>query len=153
MLMTLRRRTPTNAAIWRAGADPADTLCRQLLGFGVVGAIGFLVDSAALYLLIASTGLGPYAARLPSYLLAATATWALNRRVTFPNRRGGNAIRQWMEFVLVNAIGGVVNYAVYATLIAAGGVTAAHPVLAVACGSVAGLALNFASSRRLVFRV
>ena len=49
----------------------------QFLRFGVVGTLGFLVDTAVLYLGLA-LGLGLYLGRAISYLAAASANWALN---------------------------------------------------------------------------
>ena len=49
-------------------------------------------------------------------------------------------------------MGGVVNYATYAIAVATWDFARAHPVIGVAAGSVAGLAVNFHLSRRLVFR-
>ena len=59
---------------------------RQLLSFSVVGAIGFVVDAAALYVAMHVLGAGRYAGRL-LYLCAATSTWALNRCYTFRAQR------------------------------------------------------------------
>lgn len=124
----------------------------QFLRFGFVGIVGFAVDATALYLLIFWGGFGLYSARLLSYLAAATTTWALNRRFTFPGSSAKRASIQWARFVAVNAAGGVVNYGVYSVLVASSPPFAEHPVFAVAAGSLSGLAFNFTASRRLVFR-
>ena len=52
---------------------------RQFLRFCIVGTIGFVVDAGSLYLIMATTGAGPYLARLFSFMMAASATWILNR--------------------------------------------------------------------------
>jgi putative flippase GtrA len=131
---------------------PAAVLAGQFLRFGIVGTVGFLVDSAILVLSMALLGAGPYLGRVVSYLGAATTTWALNRTFTFRGRHHGPAHRQWARFLAVNAVGGTVNYATYALLVATSATAAAHPVLGVAAGSIAGLVFNFAGSRLLVFR-
>lgn len=127
----------------------------QFLRFAAVGAAGFLVDAGALWLAMRA-GAGPLGGRALSYLAAATFTWALNRRLTFRDAGGdagaGGALAQWARFLAVNAVGGAVNYAVFAALVLAGGAFAAHPTLAVAAGSASGLVFNFAFSKRLVFR-
>ena len=51
-----------------------------------------------------------------------------------------------------NAVGGLVNYTTYALLVATWNVATMHPVIGVAAGSIAGLAINFFLSRRVVFR-
>ncbi len=126
-------------------------LAQEFLRFGVVGTIGFVVDTAVLYGAIA-LGSGLYLGRALSYVTAATATWALNRAWTFRGRGEGSAQRQWALFLLVNLSGFVLNYGTYAALVTFVPLVAAHPVLGVAAGSIAGMFTNFALSRQIVFR-
>jgi putative flippase GtrA len=123
----------------------------QFLRFGVVGTAGFLVDTAVLYAMLA-LGLGPYGGRVVSYLAAASATFALNRAWTFRAAARAPVARQWSAFVLLNLLGFAVNYGTYAVLLAGSATVAAYPVLGVAAGSIAGMFINFAVSRRFVFR-
>jgi putative flippase GtrA len=123
----------------------------EFLRFGVVGTIGFVVDTAVLYAGLA-LGLGLYGGRVVSYLVAATTTWALNRLWTFRGRGDGPAHQQWALFLVVNLAGFAMNYGTYAALIAFVPMVAAHPVLGVAAGAIAGMFGNFVLSRRLVFR-
>ena len=126
-------------------------LLLEFLRFGVVGTIGFVVDTAVLYAGLA-LGLGLYGGRVVSYLVAATTTWALNRVWTFRRRGEGPAHQQWALFLVVNLAGFAMNYGTYAVLIAFVPVVAAHPVLGVAAGAIAGMFGNFVLSRQLVFR-
>lgn len=138
---------------WRTGLN---TLWRaapvnEFLCFGVVGVVGFAVDTATVYTLRHRCGL--YGAGLVAYLVAATVTWALNRMWTF--RHSGNrdpAHRQWAWFLITNTGGLVLNRGTYAALIATSVLCVRYPVLAVAAGAVAGMFSNFAASRHLVFR-
>lgn len=125
---------------------------RRLLRFGVAGVIGFLLDAGVLLLLIGSAGLGPYIARLPSFLAAATATWLVNRYWTFADRRNAGRGAEWGCYVLAMLGGGVVNYTVYALLVATVEPVRIWPVLGVAAGSLAGMAVNYASSNWWIFR-
>jgi len=127
----------------------------QFLRFGVVGAVGFVVDTAVLYAALAAGG-GPYGGRVLSYIAAATTTWALNRAWTF-RAAGGSAGRarigrQWALFLVVNLVGFAVNYGTYALLIANFPLVAAYPVLGVGAGALAGMTGNFLLSQRYVFR-
>lgn len=139
-------------------AGPAGRLVRQVGAFGVVGVVGLAVDVAVLYAALHGLGLdahgdaGFLAARVPSFLAAVTTTWALNRAFTFRTARHEPLHRQWAKFFAANSIGGVVNYAAYAGCIAYGAAFTAHPVLAVAVGSLAGMVFNFTASKFLVFR-
>ncbi|MES2709979.1 MAG: GtrA family protein [Pseudomonadota bacterium] len=123
----------------------------EFLRFGVVGLAGFVVDTAVLYAGL-HAGLGPYLARIPSYFCAASATFALNRAWTFRHRQGqAPAHRQWMAFLLLNLAGFALNYGTYALLVATVPLVAAHPVIGVFAGALAGMTSNFWLARRLVF--
>jgi putative flippase GtrA len=125
---------------------------QELVRFTLVGAVGFLVDAGALMLAMHGLGLGLYSGRAFSYLCAATFTWICNRRFTFADGGRGAPFVQWLKFLGANAIGGAVNYGVYAALVTFSAVAAARPVIGVAAGSVAGLVFNFAISKFWVFR-
>lgn len=94
--------------------------------------------------------------RAGSFLAAATTTWALNRRYTFsdltPTTGPAAAGRQWLRFLAANGVGGAINFGVYTALVLGSRLCREQPALAVAAGSLAGLAFNFAASRHWVFR-
>ena len=131
------------------GRERSRTLL-QFVRFGVVGTIGFLVDTAVLYAGLA-LGLGLYGGRAVSYLAAASATFALNRAWTFRGQGEGRVARQWALFVVLNLVGFAFNYGTYAALVASVALVAQHPVIGVAAGSLAGMMGNFLLSRRYVF--
>lgn len=122
----------------------------QFLRFALVGVIGFVADAGVLWIVVSALGLNLYAGRVVSYLCAATVTWALNRSFTF--RHKGARAAQWLRFVCTNALGGGVNFGVYALMVRNLAVAHEHPTLAVACGSIAGMALNFTLMKKVVFR-
>ena len=125
-------------------------LVEQFLRFGIVGAIGFAVDTATVYGLRGALGL--YAAGAVAYLTAATSNWILNRIWTFRGQGSGPAHRQWARFLLANLVGFVLNRGTYAVLVTVLPLAAAQPVIAIAAGTAAGMFVNFSLSRRLVFR-
>jgi putative flippase GtrA len=123
----------------------------EFLLFSLVGVAGFFVDAGTLYFSSILLGLNPYLGRLVSYLAAATTTWQLNRRFTFPFADTRRPHRQWAKFVATNAIGGIVNYGVYVAIIINSPHTPATLMLAVAAGSLSGLVFNFFVSKHFVF--
>ena len=129
-------------------------MLKQFIKFGLVGIVGFFVDSFALYSFMDFLMLDLYTGRIASYLVAATTTWALNRVYTFSHSKGNgsNKGKQWSKFLLVNSIGGFINYGVYAFLISVYAIFASFPVLAIAIGSISGLFFNFFLARKIVFR-
>ena len=124
----------------------------EFLRFAAVGVVGLFADMAALTLALEVFHLDPYSGRVFSYLVAATTTWALNRRFTFPGADRAPAFMQWLKFRGANAIGGLVNYGVYAAVITFTFTGADYPQLGVAAGSLAGLAFNFTANKIWVFK-
>jgi putative flippase GtrA len=116
--------------------------------FAAVGVAGFVVDTAVLYAVKGMLGL--YLGRIVSYLAAATLTWALNRRFTFVTATHAPKFKQWLEFLVANVFGAIVNYGVYSAAVT-WTIAGAFPVLGVAAGSIAGLAVNFTVNKRWVF--
>lgn len=129
-----------------------DFINSKFFTFALIGVVGFVVDATVLYAVVHLLGLDLYSARVISYLFAATTTWALNRRYTFKDHHDPRLLRQWLRFLAVNSVGGVINYAVYAISISVVPVVALYPVLGVALGSIAGLVANFNFSNLFVFR-
>jgi putative flippase GtrA len=123
----------------------------QLLRFAAVGTLGFVVDAGVLYALLHGAGAGPWLGRAGSFLAAASATWALNRRFTFADAPPAAKRRQWPLYVAFMTLGGAVNYGVYALAVTLGPAHPLTPLAGVAAGSLAGLAVNFTTSRLFVF--
>ncbi len=146
------------------GTTPRQTgsaLPREFLTFAGIGVVALFVDMAALFVALEVLGLGFYTGRLFSYLVAATFTWWLNRTYTFKGVSRRGALRQWGRFLAANAVGGLVNYGVYAAVVTWGpGLTPAAltpllpllPYAGTAAGSLSGLVFNFTASKLLVFR-
>ena len=127
-------------------------LASEAVRFGLVGIIGLAVDITVLHLTMRWFAFGPLVGRLWSYLAGATTTWALNRTFTFSNAASSSIPVQWVRFLAVNAIGGMINYATYAGLVATYDLFAQMPAFAVPFGSLAGMSFNFTFSKLLVFR-
>ncbi len=137
-------------AIERRVSPATRLLVVQMVRFGVVGASGFVIDTAVVYALRALLGL--YVVRLVSFVVAATANWAMHRAWTFRGVGTASARSQWLRFLGANALGASLNIGLYAVLVTISPLCARQPVFAVAAGAAAGMGVNFVLSRRLVFR-
>jgi putative flippase GtrA len=153
LLLRLANQLPAPARQLATAARVA--LLVQFLMFGMVGTIGFLVDTGVVYALRHRLGL--YGAGVAAYLVAASVTWALNRIWTFrghvrsaPHHQ--QWIGQWVRFLIANLGGFVLNRGTYALLVTFVPLCAEQPVFAVAAGVIPAMFLNFGLSRRLVFR-
>ena len=124
----------------------------QFLLFCIGGVIGFLVDVGVLRLLLWAFGMNAYAARLISFLCAATATWLFNRHNTFRGVRRYGLFGEWARYLLAMTGGFAVNYSTYALLYYFVPLVRTWPELGVAAGSAAGLVVNWISSRWWIYR-
>jgi putative flippase GtrA len=129
-------------------------LILQLARFGLVGLAGLLVNIAAVYLLRLVVDLLLSAAI--AFLIAATATWLLNRNFTFREvRKSGMSrvelSRQWGAFIVANAFGGIIYLGTFWCLTSHVPICREFPALAVCAGGAMGMIVNFLTSRSFVF--
>ena len=124
--------------------------------FAVIGTLGVPVDAGMLWLMTHKAGLDPYSGRAISWLCAATFTWTGNRYLTFAARRArgiAGAGKEWLRFLAANAVGGLVNVGLYATLVRFAPPPFDNLYLALVVGVLAGLVFNFTLSRTMVFKI
>jgi putative flippase GtrA len=130
--------------------DP--TTRTRFLKFCGIGIVAFLIDVVVFQAVLSLSGASLYVARLVSFVVATTAAWWMNRTFTFQDAENSRAHLQWARFFAANLVGGSVNYAVFVLAIAIVPLAAVYPVLALAAGSVSGIAFNFTAYLRYVFR-
>ena len=126
-------------------------LLAQVMRFGVVGAVGFVVDGGLLWFLI-SLDFDPYLARAMSFPIAVIVTWTLNRNWTFLETRDISRQGQLRRYFGVQTVGTLTNYAVYSAVIGLFGTAASTIFMAFALGSFIGSFINFLGARTLAFR-
>ncbi len=122
----------------------------QILRFGVVGIIGFVADLGSFSL--ALQFVGPYPARVLSFLGAVLCTWLLNRKFTFTPPQGRSKKQELASYFAAMCIGGAVNLAFFTVAMQFIESDPYGPHLSLAIGSIAGLFANFTSARLFVFR-
>ncbi|HEX3984742.1 MAG TPA: GtrA family protein, partial [Acidisoma sp.] len=88
----------------------------ECLRFGVVGAVGFVVNVMIVY--ATSKTIDVYVAGILAWLGAASVTWYLNRVWTFRGHTSArSAYQQWLRFLGANFLGFILYYATYSFLI------------------------------------
>jgi putative flippase GtrA len=122
-----------------------------LLRFGAVGAVGFAVDAGLLVTFVTLADVAPTPARILSFLLAATVTFAFNQRFTF-QLGGGFSIGRWAAYVMTTATGACINIGIYRLWIAYVDTSPLQLVIGTAVGSLAAMSINYLASSALVFR-
>lgn len=128
------------------------TLRQQAASFAVIGGIGFIIDGGILTMLNSQFGVDLLRARLVSFAVAVTATWSLNRRNTFAQRKSPDAAGEWGRYALVNGIGALLNLGIFFWLIDVYARLAEWPIVPLAIAASVALLFNFFASRYLVFR-
>lgn len=123
----------------------------QILRFGVVGGVGFVVDGSLLWFLI-SLDFNPYVARASSFPVAVVVTWLLNRNWTFRATRDTSKKGQFRRYFGVQIVGTFSNYIVYSAFIALLGTAATLIFWGFALGSFVGAFINFFGARLIAFR-
>ena len=123
----------------------------KFIRFGLVGAVGFIVDASVLIFLVKVLTLAPLPGRIISFLTAATVTFVLNQRFTF--KLGESfSLRRWFYYVTTTAAGALVNVGVYELWIRHFGTSALDLALGAAVGSLAAMTINFSISNTWVFQ-
>jgi putative flippase GtrA len=124
----------------------------QILRFGAVGIIGFVVDAASLRLCLMAFGLDFYSGRVISFLVAATTTYALNRIWTFGGQASTRPHRQLALWLVLMSGSALINYGTYVLCLQLDPIIRQWPELAVAAGSISAMGINFLAARFIVFR-
>lgn len=127
--------------------------------FACVGGTIAVIDAGVLYLLKDLPGFNAYLARVFSYIAAMSAGYVLNRYFTFHHIDKGRALLdELIRFFSVHALGGVLNFGVFALVVFFGEQadltrfwSAVMPLIGVWVGGLIGMTFNFLFSSRFVF--
>jgi putative flippase GtrA len=120
----------------------------QFVKFGLVGVAGFSVDAGTLALVLKTTALDAFSARIIAISAALCATWVLNRTVTF-GKSGYSAANEAMRYGGVGIAGSILNYAIFSVVLLELPQAGAFAALNIASGSV--MLLSYFGYSRLVF--
>lgn len=125
-------------------------LWRELTMFGIIGSVGLIIDTAVLYALKPLLGL--FVSRGFSFLAAAITTWFLNKTFTFKRRKSALAVyREFIAYIVLMLVGGTANFATYTWLVFSYENVQNNPFIGVAAGSLAGMLLNYSTSKFFLF--
>ncbi|MEN3540848.1 GtrA family protein [Microbispora sp. ZYX-F-249] len=80
-------------------------LIHELLKFGTVGAIAFVIDFGGTNLLRFGVGMGPLFSKVVATIVAATFAYMGNRFWTYRHREQSGLAREYVLFFLLNGIG------------------------------------------------
>ena len=145
------RAGPTAAQGWLL----AHPRVMQLVNFGMVGGMAFVVD-IGVYNILRATILDdkPIGAKVISVAVATVASWLGNRALTFRSTRNSSVVREGMLFALMNVIGLAIAAAcLYVSHYLLGFTSQlADNIAGNGIGLILGMAFRFFAYRFIVFR-
>lgn len=122
------------------------------LKFAAVGGLGFLTDITVLHLCLrGGLHLSPFQGRAISLTCAMQVTFLVNGLFVFRCLSLRQAGSQWLAYMLTNGLGNLINYAVFAALVASRLPQVSRTGWALVIGSVIAYLFNFACVRLMVF--
>lgn len=119
----------------------------RFLKFCVVGSAGFLVDSVVYY--IVAIILPPLPSRLLSFSSAVFFTYYFNRSFTF-EKKTSMSVSEFSKYYGAMVLGGAVNIGSFWISMQLFSTVENYPILGIAIGSIAGLIVNFITSKMLL---
>lgn len=124
---------------------------KEIFLFGLAGVVGYFVDVAVTILL--EPIMGVYIARVPGFMAAVTATWLLNRSLTFKSRpsKYKKIYKEYLHYITLMIGGLAMNYAAYAVSVTLLPDSFYKIYMAVAIGSLAGMMINYLTSRKYIY--
>jgi putative flippase GtrA len=130
-------------------------LARELMKFGTVGAVAYVVDVGVFNLLRLGLDVGPFTAKTVAVVAATTVAFFGNRHWTFRHRAGSGIGHEYALFFFLNAVGLAIALACLVVSRHVLGLTSAlaDNVAANVVGLGLGAAFRFWSYRRWVFPV
>jgi putative flippase GtrA len=138
----LRRRLSTT---WRL-------LLKEVSAFGAVGAVALVLDLSLFQLLYAHVGFGAVTAKLVSTLASMTVAYAGHRYWSFSHRSRTSVRREYLLFVLINAVTLMLGLGIVAFVRYALGQDGALVLQVANVGSTAiGTLIRYVSYRQWVF--
>ncbi len=121
------------------------------LKFAAVGGLGFLADISVLRLCLRGLHLTPFEGRAISLTCAMQVTFLINGLFVFRCLGWRSCGRQWLAYMGSNGLGNLINYLIFAGLVASRWPEVSRNGWALVISSSVAYALNFLSARFMVF--
>lgn len=121
------------------------------LKFAAVGGLGFLTDISVLRFALRVLQLTPFEGRAISLTCAMQVTFLVNGLFVFRCLKLKACARQWTAYMATNGLGNLINYGVFAALVASGLPEVSRNGWALVIGSAIAYVFNFACTRLMVF--
>jgi putative flippase GtrA len=124
---------------------------RRIPAFVAVGSIGFLIEATILGLMTHWANWTPWHARIPSFLVAVSVTWMLNRRHTFNTSRVRMPWVEALTYGTIQTCGAAVNLGVFGLCLHYLPRLSAFPLIPFAIGAAIAMGFNFAALSMFIY--
>jgi putative flippase GtrA len=126
---------------------------REMVGFGLVGTVGFATDATLFLALTQGLAVPPLPARALAFVPATAVTWLLNRHFVFRTHAGLHRKRdEYARHLATQSLGIAINFACFYAALRAGLGRHSAQLVPLAIGSLAGMGFNYLGSRGFVYR-
>lgn len=123
------------------------------MSFGIIGSIGFIVDSSILMYLVNIENMGIVVSRFISFPSAVFITWLLNRIFTFTTDNVKvKKFKEYLLYLLIQTIGAAINFSIFFALIYLFKPLETILILPLAIGAICSLIFNFLVIKKKVYQ-
>lgn len=125
---------------------------KKFILFGIIGTVGFTVDSMVLFFMVKYQGFDLVLSRVCSFSLAVFATWLLNRTFTFNDSEINiKKSKEYIQYLTVQTIGAFINFSVFFILIYFVEFFKDMLIAPLAIGAFFSLLFNFVVTKRRIY--
>lgn len=117
---------------------------KKFFYFGIVGTVGFIVDTLILLYLVYILQLPVYFSRFISFIIAVFITWLLNRNLTFKNAdKKHKKSKEFFYYLATQSTGALINFIIFFTLVYTTTYFYNNLIFSMAIASIVALFFNF----------
>lgn len=126
---------------------------KRFVSFGIVGSIGFIVDSSVLLFLVHMLDYNILFSRIVSFIVAVFVTWLLNRYFTFSATSINiSKSKEYLKYLVIQTIGALINFCIFFILIYSYEPFKDILIIPLAIGSGFALIFNFTMIKNKVYK-
>jgi putative flippase GtrA len=124
---------------------------KQIIRFGIVGTIGFIVDAFILLLLVHIFDLTIELSRLFSFSIAVFVTWLINRSFTFSKNTNFDKKKEYCLYFILQTIGALINYIIFIVLVNNYTFFEIYLIIPLAIASIIAMFFNYLSIKKIIY--
>ena len=124
---------------------------KQFIKFGIVGVLGFIVDSSLLIYCVDNLEFNIVVSRLISFSCAVFVTWGINRIFTFKYDNKSNKSKEYSKYFFIQVLGAMINFSIFITLIYMVDALKSMLLIPLFVGAIVSLFFNFKFTKMKVY--